>query len=516
MFVLDATYQHCPCPLNTCPKNGHTGPLTGESKRSNISKDSKPLPPVALALPLEPVSATGPPSPARGSAGMPSGGMPPPPSPAGANYQPPAVSTPKQESKSPEVSEFKVEKRKARVGKANVRNNMQNTMLLMCNPTQDYVKREIESPKDKEELHKKEELEINDSSKEHPIIPEACTTTTCTKENFDLQDIGGKKDEEGINESVPVQTMDCRHQEPIEVVAKTELDNPDAPKETPFPLANEEPLPPCIATVAENVKVKNMKRKQSQSKEKVPEAVVPPPAKKKKISSYKDFIRKHTGCFKISNGKKKLISKAARAQLPKIKLKTPTKKKLNVSKEQTNNRRMKASKLPLKENISAQTQNPKKSTVALPSDKKDLSKKKNTSKQTSTVKTASKILDNLIAKNNIDKVIEDVVSNSMKIDSEIHVKEDVKDVEIKKCGSKMSKQIKIANIKAGTSRRKSTSKCKIDVPETESKILKKPAALPKWSNGWMWEGECYEGKVFINVSNIIKKCFLNTATKILF
>ncbi|KAG8228677.1 hypothetical protein J437_LFUL008665, partial [Ladona fulva] len=28
----DATYQPCPCPMQSCPKNVHTGPLTGESK----------------------------------------------------------------------------------------------------------------------------------------------------------------------------------------------------------------------------------------------------------------------------------------------------------------------------------------------------------------------------------------------------------------------------------------------------------------------------------------------------
>ncbi|KAJ9598117.1 hypothetical protein L9F63_026779, partial [Diploptera punctata] len=64
-----AAYQSCPCPMQSCPKNVHTGPLTGD---------------VALALPLEPPGALGPPSPARGSAGM-----PPPPSPATASARNP-------------------------------------------------------------------------------------------------------------------------------------------------------------------------------------------------------------------------------------------------------------------------------------------------------------------------------------------------------------------------------------------------------------------------------------------
>lgn len=75
--------------MQSCPKNVLTGPLTGDSKRSNmtsISNDSMPLPSIALVLPSEPASATGPPSPARGSAGM-----PPPPSPAG-GYLPTSTS----------------------------------------------------------------------------------------------------------------------------------------------------------------------------------------------------------------------------------------------------------------------------------------------------------------------------------------------------------------------------------------------------------------------------------------
>ncbi|XP_039293631.1 uncharacterized protein LOC111053713 [Nilaparvata lugens] len=88
-FIDGPTYQGCPCPMQSCPKNVYTGPLTGASKGSLKNHQSTtPLPPVALALPLEPPGAVGPPSPARGSAGM-----PPPPSPALAtarNPNPPA------------------------------------------------------------------------------------------------------------------------------------------------------------------------------------------------------------------------------------------------------------------------------------------------------------------------------------------------------------------------------------------------------------------------------------------
>lgn len=81
MSFIEQTFQ-CPCPMqSSCPKNVHTGPLTGASKRSEPEAQTTELPtllPVALALPPEPTGASpGPPSPARGSAGM-----PPPASPA--------------------------------------------------------------------------------------------------------------------------------------------------------------------------------------------------------------------------------------------------------------------------------------------------------------------------------------------------------------------------------------------------------------------------------------------------
>lgn len=194
--------------MQSCPKNVHTGPLTGDGKRSNvtaIAKESMPLPPVALALPLEPASVAGPPSPARGSAGM-----PPPPSPAGATYQP--TPTPKWDPKQ-ETTEIVLEPKtvttekrtKARVGKSNVRNSYVNNMnlaqpqgmLLMCHnqpPAQpestttdvSNVKREVESP---------EEIQIPDLplkgmppiiAQKHDRIPEIVTTPPNEETNQNL------------------------------------------------------------------------------------------------------------------------------------------------------------------------------------------------------------------------------------------------------------------------------------------------------------------------------------------
>ncbi|XP_047099168.1 basic proline-rich protein-like [Schistocerca piceifrons] len=98
-------YPSCPCPMQSCPKNVHTGPLTGDSSKGPAKPQLQlqlqppaaqpqppqqaqqqqppqapapaPAPPPPMPLPLEPAPC--PPSPARGSAGV---GVPPPPSPS--------------------------------------------------------------------------------------------------------------------------------------------------------------------------------------------------------------------------------------------------------------------------------------------------------------------------------------------------------------------------------------------------------------------------------------------------
>ncbi|XP_050300445.1 titin isoform X2 [Anthonomus grandis grandis] len=452
---MSAPYQHCP--LNSCPKNGHTGPLTGDTtgKRSTgtsagtphsyshlhshhqhqqINKDAKPLPPVALALPLEPVTSTGPPSPARGSAGMPSGGGVPPPTPS-----------PKREDRGAAYAVG--EKRKARVGKANVR----STMLLMCNPVQEQqlVKREIESPLYKEqESEERKKYEVltpplikppDKPPEPLPKIPEACTTTT-------IDDLPDPPSQSPITTKNPLENVTIREEpsdtiEAASAIAQTEQVIVEEENPAPPP-----PLPPCVATVAENVKVKNMKRKQSQCKEDAPP---PPPKKSKKMSSYKDFIRKHTkGCFKISNNKKKLVSNNG------------TNKQKNA--QQTNNRRMKQQKVGKKQ-------------------KQKMS--------------SSKILDSLISKNNIDKVIDEVVNKGTKVVSNT----------VKKTNSKMNNRRKSLGSRRG-SRSVGSGEEKLEVTV---KGKGSGAVVPKWSNGWMWEGEPYEGKVFINSdeTTLIRKCY---------
>lgn len=392
-----------------------------------------------------------------------------------------------------------------------VRSNMQNTMLLMCNPTQDFVKREIESPKDKEELHKKETECHEDPLKEELRIIEECTAQ-CTNETSEnskniVENGNVTMEELKTIENGPSGLAESNIKE-SEVADKYEQIEDPSTNRIPTPPPEEEPLPPCIATVAENVKVKNMKRKQSLTKEPVPDIIVPPPTKKKK-SSYKDFIRKHTSCFKISNGKRKLVSKTSSGQqLPKIKLKTPTKKKLNVSKEQTNNRRIKTNKIPLTENNGSTHKQSSKKNTGTSTTKKDHFKKK--SKSNTVIKSAAKLLDNLIAKNNVDKVIEEVIHKSMRTVSNISSDRDqCKEKEDKKMGAKISKLVKSECKKIGASRRKSSTKCKNDVIELAPKIPRKLAQIPRWSNGWTWEGESYEGRVFLNSdeTTVVRRCY---------
>lgn len=473
--------------MQSCPKNGLTGPLTGDSKRSNmtsISKDSMPLPPVALALPLEPNSITGPPSPARGSAGM-----PPPPSPAGATYQPPPPLT-KQESHSPDNSDgCKLEKkRKARVGKAMVRNNIaagmqQNTMLLMCNPQNQHyvstVKREIESPKEKEIMEEKRELCSSDEETK-PVtenLPVPLATIELIAEPIEpdtnvSQEPGILEDSRSQKESKPIEKESC-----------------------PLP----EPMQPVVSTVAENVKVKNMKRKLSMTKESKEVETELSPAKKQKVGSYKFLIKKETNCVKINNGKRKLIEEPPvpeeinqRRKSTSTSNKPTAKRRLSVAKEEPGKRPKIAKTVP--ETVEAVQEN-QKSSKAL---------------QRSSVA----VLDNLFAKNSIDRTIESVVKET----SGVRTATSTDVVDAKPAASKCVKSNKEAGSnKKSTNNQKTVqtkvkSECKkieksrkskcneVLVPQAITKVPRRSLHAPKWSNGWRWEGEPYQSKVFINVS----------------
>ncbi|XP_012254256.2 uncharacterized protein LOC105685030 [Athalia rosae] len=61
-FVDHAAFQGCPCPMQSCPKNVDTGPLIGNGKGAPVGSGP--------GLSLPPSALVGPPSPARGLAGL--------------------------------------------------------------------------------------------------------------------------------------------------------------------------------------------------------------------------------------------------------------------------------------------------------------------------------------------------------------------------------------------------------------------------------------------------------------
>lgn len=175
--------------------------------------------------------------------------------------------------------------RKARIGKAMVRNNIAaaNTMLLMCHPPQaNYsVKREAESPK---------EASLTDQKK--PPSPEDVKTVLPSCDNISckqctLSEVAPQI--ERLQEAQPLKTEEKEATEAAFEAAAVE--------------ENQGENEPCQKTVAENVKVKNMKRKIETDKE---AELAYLPQKKLKVdkpktvnSSYKDLIKKNTNCVKV-------------------------------------------------------------------------------------------------------------------------------------------------------------------------------------------------------------------------
>lgn len=471
-----AAYQTCPCPMQSCPKNGLTGPLTGESKRSNISsiaKESVPLPPVAsLALPLEPTSATGPPSPARGSAGM-----PPPPSPAGATYQ--SGATPKIETNEENSSEKPV--KKARVGKAMVRNNIAaaaaaaNTMLLMCHPPVENVKREVESPKETTVLEEVQKKEPSSPELLKNVVPPCDSTTVVCKQCEVIQEpaIQLKSEEKELTPSSPAPVDE-------EVQKKHNRD---------IAADNE----PCVATVAENVKVKNMKRKVESLKES--ESTYLPP-KRQKVEknktvngSYKNLIKKNTNYVKINNGKRKLAVNSAKESPTKNKSKTrkTQKRKLSPVKEETVQKRLKTQTKPLAaSNLHNSKQNSKESKDKVVCEA-ELTENKEPTKKTKKTST------------NVKSTVDDRTSGNCAV-------EDLS-VRTYKCKGKVGRKgsstkcAKVEKAECAVTKRKYNKKNNNNqvIPQAVTKP-RRSLQCPRWSNGWMWEGEPYEAKVFINVS----------------
>lgn len=370
------------------------------------------------------------------------------------------------------------------------------------------VKREVESPKEEQ---KKEVVQ------EEVVISKVETTNI----------------EEKV-EKVTITIQETKVEAPIEPLKTEKNDSqPLIPKEAviePQPIV--EPLEPCVKTVAENVKVKNMKRKPSITNNTIKEE---PSAKKPKLEkgSYKDLIKKSYTAVQINNGKKKLLSRNLVQKLSKIRLKKPqTKRKLSPTKE-VDAKKMKPSKPFAVSNHQSKVSSKEAKTFTdadLIENKEPTQKKGKKSNLTpmKSKKNAAVVLDNLLARNSVDRTIESVISDNsgnartkngasngavlrtlsekcggQKIKTEVR-KETVNGKKNSngngKCVVVKSKSSECK--KAGAAKRKTKSKSIEVAVQVVPKVPRRSLPLPKWSNGWEWKGEPFDGRVFLNVSFI--------------
>ncbi|XP_044730941.1 uncharacterized protein LOC123293980 isoform X2 [Chrysoperla carnea] len=598
LAFIDASYQSCPCPMQSCPKNVHTGPLTGDGKRSNmtvIAKESTgmPLPPVALALPLEPASVVGPPSPARGSAGM-----PPPPSPAGATYQP--VSTPKQEDTNnncptPENKPTVTNKtrRKARVGKDMVRNTIasnftyrqtENTMLLMCHSTDSTVKREALSPENEVIIIEKDSNEnrltpiVEDDvpftkgcikPQTAIVLPEKveniCTARVkpleeddCSKHSPDTTTIEEDTSQPKIDDAeskledrlpVPIESNDTL--EDTNGVTSNSNSNSNCEQETTSTTTIKE------ETIDNNCRSKSptgTKRKLNDDEENENDETIQ--VQKKQKSSYKDLINKNPGTIQIINGKKKLVCQVSpNRNLQKTKIiarkprrtSSPKIMKVGVKRKKSQDDIAKKKCKTIKSLTTASMD--KSNDIKNVSDENLILKEKNTiicAKSVAESKTAKKtapaLLDSLLLNNNnnnnnnsssIDQTIDSVISSICAEETILPTSiSDEKCIDEKKNtiveNDKISEDIVPEKLPTATTnkhtgrivtRRKSKlTKAKSRnntkknvkvikpvevVPMPIMKVPRRSSLTPRWSNGWSWEGEPYQARVFLNSDDTV-------------
>ncbi|KAL3266253.1 hypothetical protein HHI36_010433 [Cryptolaemus montrouzieri] len=120
-------------------------------------------------------------------------------------------------------------------------------------------------------------------------------------------------------------------------------------------------------------------------------------------------------------------------------------------------------------------------------------------------KLASIMLDKLIAKNNVDRTIECVISGAIRTSVP---RRNYKIKQVKGSVSPISISVKKSTKKA--CRTLDTNKKPKDLrTQVCPAILKKAAQVLRWSNGWSWEGEPFEAKVFLNSdeTTVIRRCY---------
>lgn len=189
-------------------------------------------------------------------------------------------------------------------------------------------------------------------------------------------------------------------------------------------------------------------------------------------------------------------------KMPKIRMKKPPqKRKLSPVKEEVLQKKLKSSKPLAASSLHNSKQNSKDCKDKAFFDAESGENKEPPMKKTTTAKKtklAPAILDSLFAKNSVDRTIECVVRTASV----------AKCKNVKSCAVKKSANAKIGLVKGktecevfGASKRKTrNSNNNVVVMQAVPRVPRKSLVYPRWSNGWVWEGESFESKVFINVS----------------
>lgn len=544
--------------MQSCPKNVHIGPLTGECKRPG----ALPLPPVALQLPQEPPGAAGPPSPARGSAGM-----PPLPSPVSNSARPncsPAWDG-RQTKTNSDSCETKWDDSKTKLDlttqKYNKREVLQAESKTLWNPS-DGIKTIVKNTypdldrKDKVSESHWEILKDDKKDKIPDSFPQtqgllAISSTEMTKLPPRVQ---------------PPEEKECVAEETK--IIKTETVTP--PVGTVVESAKKpSPSPKKRKLISEDAKEKNRKRKKSESNPQVTlEKLDKIKAKRKLDSSDEDSENKvkkvkksvtvmqkdENACVDRKAGKKnqKNVIKS-KAKLLKDRNETVPKDGYNdtisevieqVIKGQITRRRKKLEeeRINSEKIVNRRKSNLEKRTTPL-SETQCVRKSKSCSPNRSKLRENSKSPIRLIKDDSNNKKKSEVLSKTKNLKSKGESKNNNKTLDkssnlhehskvtpkpinnncSKKNGAVAKpKQVSILNRSLQQSNHSAvkSKKSKCDSPLSmlvlKKSVSKKLSSLspkcgisPKWSNGWSWDSESFDAKVYLTNDEppVMRKCY---------
>lgn len=530
--------------MQSCPKNVHIGPLTGECKRPG----ALPLPPVALQLPQEPPGAAGPPSPARGSAGM-----PPLPSPVSNSARPncsPAWDG-RQTKTNTDSSETKWDDSKTKLDlsqKYNKREIVQTESKTLWNPSDGIktIKNTYPDIDRKDKVNDSHWEILKDDKKDIDSFPQtqgllAISSTEMSK----------------LPPRVQPEEKECLPEETK--IIKTETVTP--PVGTVEESAKKPiPTPKKRKLISEDAKDKNRKRKKSDSNPQVTlEKLDKIKAKRKLDSSDEDSENKvkkvkksvtviqkdENSCVERKAGKKnqKNVIKS-KAKLLKDRNETVPKDGYNdtisevieqVIKGQITRRKKKLDddKVDSEKIVNRRKSNLEKRTTPLSETSQCVRKSKSCSPNRSKIRENSKSPIRLIKDDTCNKKKSEVLSNKKNIKCKGEGKSNNKTLDKssnlnehskvtqkpsnnnskKNCAVAKPKQVSILNRSLQQSNHSAvkSKKSKCDSPlsmlvlkkSVSKKLLSlspKSGISPKWSNGWSWDSEPFDAKVYLTVS----------------